>query len=53
MCKCVVSIAAHKGFKNEGVPTKLQKSRLLRILDYYTWYQIKAKTYAFKPLSQR
>ena len=34
MLKCMVSMAAHSGFENGGMPTKVLISQLLLILDY-------------------
>ena len=39
--------------KFRGVPTKLHISQLLSIIEYYSWYQINAKTYNFHLMSDR
>ena len=36
--------------KNGGAPTKSITSKLLLIVGYQTWYQIKAKTKALYPM---
>ena len=44
----MVSMAPHNVvFKNGVVRTKLLISHLLLIIDYYTWYLIKAQVWAF------
>ena len=42
MWKCMVSMATHSKFENEGIPAKVLMSQLLLILDYLTLYPKKA-----------
>ena len=47
----MVSMATHYAIlKNGSVPTNILISQQYLILEYYTWYQIKAETFVFYSL---